>query len=360
MPSPRTLDDVIAGLPVRIRQDHLAPPPYTGHRASPCVGLAVESMRRHMTDEGWQIFAGLQGAGYQLAGHALTTVGADGKRYQDLTQVSGILAIVDPGLVVVQDKREWEGLTADRSRDPRMRFDGIELLGHREDIFKATVLKDCHHDYLYNRRAASDMGCHVWIIYYHPRIVKALCPFVREKDIVRTYHSIDRKLVPPYADRQGGTLLSGAISRGVYPLRQRLLGGQGYYGVEVLRHPGYHRRGCETPQYLATLAGYKVAICTSSIYGYALRKIVEATACGCVVITDLPSDDILPGIDENLVRVHPEIPDGELREAIRSAEVGYNPVRQEYLASVAKMVYDFRAVGTKLAEDLEEMRCSYD
>ena len=45
--------------------------------------------------------------------------------------------------------------------------------------------------------------------------------------------------------------------------------------VNYLSHPGYGRSKCFTPEFLKILSIYKVAICTVSIYGYAVRKIVE-------------------------------------------------------------------------------------
>src|SRR6516164_7470553 len=95
------------------------------------VALAVESMRRHMTDEGWQIMAGLQHAGYSLAGRDLPI---------NETNVDRILEICNPvDTVVVQDKREWDLTGSKDFRDPLARFYGIETLASRPDIFKVTI-----------------------------------------------------------------------------------------------------------------------------------------------------------------------------------------------------------------------------
>src|SRR5690606_34111233 len=149
---------------------------------APRLALGVESMRRHMTDEGWQLFAGLGRAGYLLCGHDLPI---------NRTDVRELLDEYGPSVVVLQDKREWEGLTADRSRDPRMRFRRVNALMQRQDVFTLTVLKDAHARPEYHRESAREIGCHAWVVYYHPRIVAHLAPYVRERHLVRTYHTVD-------------------------------------------------------------------------------------------------------------------------------------------------------------------------
>lgn len=371
----RTVEDVLAMLPPSPSLQELVAPAYDlpDMLEGVKVGLAVESMRRHTTDEGWQLFDGLNHAGWVLCGHALSS--QEGREAYSITNVPSILQTFDQhkrtllngqtagGLttVLVQDKREWTGLTAggERTFDSRERFSSVEELWNRHDLFKLTVVKDAQHDAEFHRGAASEIGCHAWVCYYHPKIVKRLAPYVRERHLVRTYHSIDKDLVPKYqADRRVGTIISGARSPKTYPLRERLWKDD-RISMHRLGHPGYHRKGCGTPDYLRLLSGFRVAICTSSIYGYTLRKIIEATACGCVVITDLPMDDVLPKIDGNLVRVAPEIPTEDLREIIAHYERKYDPFIQANYAVVAKQRYDFRVLGKKLSDDIEAMRLSY-
>jgi hypothetical protein len=177
---------------------------------------------------------------------------------------------------------------------------------------------------------------------------------------VRTYHTLDADIVPVYsAVGRQGCLLSGAVS-GVYPLRWRLFREAGRLPrVTVLGHPGYHRRGCATPDFLRQLSRHKVAVCTASIYGYALRKIAEATACGCVVITDLPTDEVMPQIDGNLVRVHPETTTAEIAALLDYHYAHYTPERQQHYARLAMDYYDYRVEGKRLAAAIEEMRRAY-
>lgn len=342
--------DVLKRIHPREKAPLLPTPAYTG--SSPKgIGLAVESMKYHTTDEGWQIFAGLEQSGYILCGHQLTL---------NSTNVEHIIQTALPGVVVLQDKREWDLHKRD-FREPLARFDGVNVLARHHEIFKVTILKDAHQRPNYHRTSAAEIDCHAWIIYYHPTIVKHIAPFVRPHHFIRTYHSIDANLVPAFSTEGRGdrALLSGAVS-GAYPLRRELFTLASKLPIIYTQaHPGYHRNGCQTPKFLKTLSRFKVAICTSSIYGYALRKIPEATACGCVVLTDLPEDEVMPHIDGNLVRVAGTASPQEVYAKAVEAIKTYNPERQAHYADLAKQHYDYRVLGAKLADDIERLRSNY-
>lgn len=314
------------------------------------LGLTTGINQNHMTDEAHQLFLGLEAAGYKLVGHQMTD--------QEI-HVPSLLTKYRPDVVLVQDQREWDGLTAGRSPMPEMRFTGVEAI-RDSGAFVGTVLKDAQNNPDYHRSSAERMGAHFWVIYYHPRIVAHLAPYVRSEHLVRTWHSIDPAVVPEF--RRGerrSCLVSGALSR-VYPLRTRLAREAARIGADVLQHPGYHRRGCETPKYIETLAGYKVAVCTSSIYGYALRKIVEATAAGCAVITDLPVDEVMPEIDGNLHRVEPDLSTGVVARIVADLDRKWDPVVQRRFSDAALAWYNWRSVGERLAADIESMRRRYN
>ena len=356
----RTIQNVIDSLSIRIlpsgglrrlpKPDYNPVPNMEGIR----LGLAVESMRRHMTDEGWQLFQGLEEAGgYQLTGYNLPV---------NETDVRMMLASDRPiKTLVLQDKREWDTGRGD-FRDARARFTNVELLADESNIFKVTVLKDAHQRPDYHRQSADEIKCHAWIVYYHPSVVEKVAPYVRREHLIRTYHSLDPAIVPhiDYEPQREGCLLSGAVSA-AYPFRQRLVQNiSSLPSVKQMRHPGYHRNGCETPAYLKELATYKVAICTSSMYGYALRKIIEATAAGCIVVTDLPSDEVLPEIDGNLFRIDRDISIAELNGLLNSLCQGYDKERQQMYQNAAKTWYSYRSVGYRLAEDIETLRLNYN
>lgn len=328
----------------------LPAPVYTGQR-SEGIFLGVESMKRHTTDEGWQIQEAMESVGYQLCGTDLPI---------NCTNVPEILTLTDPGVVILQDKREWD-VPINSFRDPRACFQNYTCLKSRTDLFKLTVLKDAHHNQNYHSDSAKEIGCHAWITYYHPRVVKRLAPYVREEHLIRTLHSVDRRCVPTVTDKpRRDCLLSGAVS-GAYPLRSRLAREiQLLPRVDYKPHPGYHVRGCETPSYLKLLSEYKVAICTASVYGFTLRKLIEATACGCIVVTDLPVDDPLPMIDGNLVRVRPDISTQEMSVLLKGLYEQYDVQRQQQFAEAAVDYYDLRQAGRRLLADIEQMRRNYN
>lgn len=360
MLTPWTVKDVIANLP-RTERSPLPAPPYTHKAGGLRVALAVESMKDNTTDEGFQIMLGLRSAGYTLAGHNITTEHPrTNSVWHGMTHTGGILEFLDPSVVLVQDKREWEGLTSGPGHDPRERFLDTERLKHHDSVFKLTVLKDAHQNPQYHRKAADEIGCHAWVVYYHPEIVHHLAPYTRPRHLIRTYHTVDRDLVPPYTiSGRSGCLLSGAVSS-AYPLRERLVRDlSSLPEVTYLKHPGYHRNGCYTPEFLKILSYFKVSICTASMYGYALRKIMESTACGCVVVTDLPCDDVLPEIDRNLVRVRPDVTAREVAEIIDRECRDYDPQRQRHYAEAALKEYDYRTQGSYLAAEIDLLRQNY-
>lgn len=340
----------------RVNGARLPAPRYVS-REGPRLALAVASMRNHTTDEGWQLMDGLRkGGGYKLAGFGSNV---------DWSQRHVLTLLYDhrPSTLLVQDKREWMGRTAGAGFDRNEQFLSTELLAGQTEVFKGYVLKDAHSDQPLHEGCARDVGVHFWVVYYHPTIVAAQAPFARPEHMIRTYHSVDADTVPAYCGtgRRDAALLSGAVS-GAYPLRQRLVKAHlsgSLPSVDYLKHPGYARTRCFTKDYLWTLSQYKVAICTASRFGYAVRKIVEATAAGCRVITDLPVDDALPHIDGNLTRVDVGISNRELSELIFGLSKTYNPVHQALFSERAREHYDYQALGARLGRDIEELRCAY-
>lgn len=352
MTKPRTIADVLD----KLRSPNISelPPPTYSPRIylNRKIFMAVESMSRHTADAGWQLTLGLQSAGYTLCGHDLSINHID---------VPTIISMTVPDIAVIQDKREWEGKTAGNKGPFDERFKHVDYLKDRDDLFRLTVLKDAHQRPHYHKESSGEIGCHAWITYYHPKIVKHVAPFVRTKHLVRTYHTVDSEVIPDFdINYREGAILSGAIS-GHYPLRRQLVAKQHLLQhTDVHRHPGYQRMRCHTPHYLNLLSRYKVSICTTSKYGYSLRKIIESTACGCRVVTDLPVDDVLPQIDDNLIRVDKDATVREISMKVKEAIDTYNPEEQEYRAYRAKMFYDWRNSALRLDRDIREMRDQYN
>jgi hypothetical protein len=346
----RTTIDVLVA--TRKQGEPLPAPAHVFNESPAKIAFMVASMKKHMTDEGYQLALALRSGLFHLSGFGFEGNG----------DVEATVRRYNPSTVVTQDKREWIGRTAGPGFDHRERLQNVSHLRERDNIFKGTVLKDAHSDQSLHVEAATEIGCHFWIIYYHPDIVTAQSPFVRREHLIRTYHSIDPASVNPFQVRNGIGLLSGAIS-GAYPLRSRLaleIKNGAMKNLEHLKHPGYGRSYCNTPAYLSMLSCYRVAVCTSSRYGYAVRKIIEATAAGCIVVTDLPSDDVLPEIDGNLVRIDSDTSPRQVDELAGDLAAGWNAEKQRMWAERAIRYYDYRALGQKLADDIETLRSKYN
>lgn len=356
---PRTVNDVISRLAKPKYVEELEKPIYTNldSKENLKIALSVPSMLNHMSNEGWQIMMALQKGKYKIFGKGLG--------FNNETNVSNILSRYGetPSVVVVQDKREW-----DRNVNPiaiaQEYWYNTHILKKHDSIFKLTILKDAHQNPLYHMAAAYEIGCNAWIVYYHPDIVNHLAPYTRKKHLIRTYHTIDPKVVPEYSpEGREGALLSGAISWH-YPLRIVLINMiDKLPGCAFLPHPGYHNLGTHTDSYLTELSKYKVAICTTSIYGYSLRKLIEATACGCIVITDQPVDDELPFIDSNLIRVEGRTPMEQatcIANLLPKLYQRYDPDRQKYFSDLAIEHYNYETMGVKLSEDIETLRGRYN
>jgi hypothetical protein len=123
-----------------------------------------------------------------------------------------------------------------------------------------------------------------------------------------------------------------------------------------LRHPGYQNdRGPATPYYLRFLNHHKVSFATASSYGFALRKIIEGVACGCTVVTDLPSFDVLPEIDRALIRIKPTISDLELTLVLQEAAETWEEEGRRKWAEKAIAYYDYRVAGCRLSNALQKV-----
>lgn len=346
----RSVSDVISNVKT-VKIQELQKPKYSPNENKKGIFLGVESMRNHMTDEGWQIALACKHSGYTLCGHNLTLNSVD---------VLDILERINPGIVILQDKREWD-VSPNCFRDKQAKFKNVNYLKFRDDLFKLTILKDAHQKPHYHMESANEIDCHAWITYYNSNVVKHVAPYVRKEHLIRTYHSIDSNIVPEFSEvsNREKAFLSGAISN-VYPMRKKLVRMlPALPRVVYKQHPGYHRYKCHTPEYLKLLSKFKISICTSSIYGYALRKIIESTACGCIVITDLPKDEELPFIEDNLIRVNSDITRTDFNNLIADLERNYNYELQEYLAGKAKYFYDYRVQGERLVSQIQELREKY-
>lgn len=301
------------------------------------VVLANIDYRRHMTTEGDEFQEGLRSAGWTLCG-----VGYDG-----LTDVPHILDTYRPSRVVVHDKRDWDPQSSIAFRKD-IGFTRLSALKAYEG-FKAVVVKDAASSLPYQKAFYDEVGADAAIVYYHERSARMHGMWLQDRPLIRTYHSVNLDAldgIPLDAPRRD-VMVSGAASN-AYPLRQRVIRDAAVLGVDVLRHPGYGNLGPRTPAYLSHVAGYRVHVATASMYGFALRKIIESVAVGCTVVTDLPDYDVLPEIDGALVRVRPTAGTDEIKRALEQAVQSWALDARLVWAEKARRFYGHEAIGARL------------
>jgi hypothetical protein len=305
--------------------------------------------KRHVTDEGEQLQAGLVEAGWGIEGYGYG---------ESRTDVREILSARRPDVVFVQDPRDW-GWRGDHSGcfNANVEFRSIEELADRKDIFKVTVCKDAGSRVDYQREFARAIGADAILVYYNTKAVTTVAPWLNEHELVRIYHSVDGEFIRklPWNDDRKRGLVTGAVSA-VYPLRQRVFAAAHEIGVDWMRHPGYGNQGTQTPEYLKILSQYKVHVATASRYHFALRKIIESVACGCTPITNLPAWDKLPAIDGALSRISDDASVEEIRVAVDAAEKAWDPAAAKFWAAKALNYYDWHSAGQRNSSWIEVVR----
>jgi len=319
------------------------------------VVLANIDYRRHLTDEGDQLQRGLEFAGWRLVG----------KGYDNLQDVRRILDRYKPEAVFVSDKRDFDPKSPGAFRKD-VGFLHLGALAKAKDVFKVAVVKDAGSVPGYHHEFVEEIGADAIAVYYDENRVRGLNPWIGGRKLLRTYHSVDVgvclstqhwTLEEERRPRRRG-VVSGALDRMVYPLRCRVVDAQGQLKIDHLHHPGYHNKGSGTPEFLKALSMYRVHVATASIYGFALRKIVESVAQGATPVTNLPAEDVLPEIDQALVRIPSDIAIEDLSRVIDEAELNWIYADRWEYAEAARNFYDFRAIGTRLDRLIEGARCS--
>lgn len=297
----------------------------------------------HATNENEQLQSGLARAGWTLVGFGY----GDG-----CTHVPTLLARHKPDAVFVSDMREWREDSFARY-DPRVTFRDYECLGERPDVFKIMVAKDAGSMIEFQRKYAETIGADALLNFYHAKSVMEFSPWMAPYTKVRTYHTVDPSFIKTLdlARTRLRGIVSGAASP-VYPLRQLAMANYQALDIDLQLHPGYDCGGSRTNDYLWRLSQYKTHVACASRFGFALRKIIESVAVGCVPITDLPAYDALPEIDDALVRVPTDIGVRELRGVISKAEAGWTLDRAMHFAGKAWAFYDWREMGRRLDANL--------
>lgn len=319
-----------------------------------CRGIlfGLESFRRHMDNGRWLFQLGMEQAGYLTAGGEMPPPGIDA------TNVREIVQRFEPRVVIFWPRYEWDpGEWGGCEVTPAHCFDEWEYLLERDDILRVAVFHDAGSARKEQVRWHQEFRPHVYLTWYHPQSVVDLAPHVPYGSIVRTYHVVDPATTPVVRERDGGIVISGAYVPDVYPLRTRacLAVADGTLGPRAVRleHPGYAQTGTRSHEFAVELAKYRVAVCTASSYKFALRKIFEATAAGCRVVTDLPTYDHLPEIDGNLIRVRSDVSIADLRAICEEGCEAWDLDRQLHFAKAALWRYDWRREARYLADTLE-------
>lgn len=313
--------------------------------------LANQQYHTHMTDEGLQLQLGLQSAGWTLVGPG----------YDENTDVRRILREYQPTNVFVQDKRDWDPDSGCHSATPDLKYKYLNALA-TSDAKVSVVVKDAGPDDCdYHRHFCEETDADGVVIYYHPLSVLKFSPWLQRYRLVRIHHSIHPDHIPTFnpASKRFPVCGSGAIgarTTDVYPLRARIAERASQFGMIWLKHPGYkNTTGPDTPKYLTFLNSFKVSFATASSYGFSLRKIIESVACGCTVVTDLPSYDVLPEIDRALVRITPDISDTDLKLTLSDAVASWDEAGRRLWAEKAIRYYSYINAGIRLSHTLTRL-----
>lgn len=319
-----------------------------------CLVLACSDYKFHLTPEGEELQAGLELAGWTLAGFGYSN--SHVAIPQDVPQ---LLDYYQPKVVLVSAREDWDR-DSPGCFDKRCSFVGIEALANRPDIFKIAVVKDCPGNYDRRENWCKEIKADAVLLYYHPRSMLAVSPWLRNYQLVRTWHTVDgdycRKLLESPQERSAA-VVSGATGYH-YPLRSMAFSRARRIGLATWQHPGYRDRQCHSQEYLKMLSGYKVHLATASIYGFALHKIIESVAVGCVAVTNLPDFDVLPEIDDALIRISNNQTPESLRLLIEGTVEMYNAEERKQWALRCLDFYDWRVRGKVLSEELKALATS--
>lgn len=317
-----------------------------------CLQFGVEAFKDYASDTAYRIQAGLAAQGYTCFG----------KRFpgqQDCTDMRKVVEREWPDIVHVEDWNTW---------NPKMRqkasldveFTNWEWLGQQPDILRCTKHADPWHHAAEQKHFQQVFNPHAILVRYELDRVSRIAPYMKKDLLVRLYHTVTREFCQPIEERHKICLLSGALHGRVYPLRTRIW-------QEVKQLPGWeetftirphhrwlHSGGSAVPDYMKALAQYKIAFVGCSVWLAAFKKHYEATAAGCIVVTNLPETDKVPIVDENLVRVPDDITVKELVELCKDLAGGWDLEKQRDLARRVIERYDYRVEAARIHGILTE------
>jgi hypothetical protein len=317
-------------------------------RTTPKLLAGVDFYAEYVTNENDELQRGLRMAGWQ---HEI----ARGRSLADVCRE------MDPAMLFVTDPRDflhWDAF-GNLKLPPSHSWTGLDQIP--EHVFKATIWKDLFWYPDWQLETIQKIGCHAVVHYYDRAIIETIAPWLSDM-LIRTWHSVNRRLLPEWPEKRAGVIVSGAVDArkgrdpriDPYPMRTRLMRALSRSlppGWTLRQHPGYHAAGTDTPAYMRALAGHRVSFCSSSAFSFALRKIIESVACGCIVVTDL--HESLPEIDDSIIRIAPDTPTGNIIGLCNEAAESWNEKTQRAAAARCVAWYDHERRGRELTEALE-------
>jgi hypothetical protein len=302
--------------------------------------LANKDYETHMTDEGNQLQQGLRSAGWILSGYG----------YDGITDVKEAIDKYNPDIVFIQDFRDWHKDSLG-CYNTNVHWNNYQYLkewnGTVVSVLKdAGSIRDKHQRFL-----CDEIDADIIVIYYDKHIVESLNPWTKKKKLLRTFHSLDLTKVPKSIPKIDKGVVSGARNKSIYPGRDICIENASDLNLDIIKHPGYHNNKCYTNEFMQEISKYKVSICCSSIYFFALRKIIESVACGCTVITDLPYKCVIPGIDDYLIRIDLNSV-SDIKKTIKTSIDHYDHGAAMEASTICGQMYDYRSVGNVLNENI--------
>lgn len=154
--------------------------------------------------------------------------------------------------------------------------------------------------------------------------------------LVHILHGAPREFFNlPESARPWDVMLSGVVSQDTYPLRSRfatLIRSQQMPGY-IRPYPGHRLKTEEACRvqyklYASALQSTKVSLCCTSKFKYALAKIVESLAAGCLVVSDMPGDwAFKQTLGKHIIEVPDNTSDADLIKIVTDTAAGWSLAR---------------------------------
>lgn len=319
-----------------------------------CLQFGVEAFKDYASDTAYRIQAGLADQGFTCFG----------KRFpgdRNCTDMREVVERERPDIVHVEDWNTWNPKMKQKA-SADVEFTNWEWVGQQEGILRCTKHADPWHHFEEQKHFQRVFNPHAVLVRYEPDLVSRCAPYMKRELMVRLYHTVTREFCRPVREkgRDRICLLSGACHGVVYPLRTRIwrevrqLPDWEKTFTHRVHHRWLHSGGSAVPGYMEQLARYKVAFVGCSKFLAAFKKLYEATAAGCIVVTNFPETDRVPVVDENLFRVPSDISAEALQEICRELAFIWDEEKQKDLAQRTIARYDYRVEAARIHGILTE------